>query len=873
MAQTRITSNRWRGWPSSASGIGLLGALLWLGSNLVFGADFEAAHRQWLQGDHAQTIAAAERALAEDPADQEWTCLLLEGLLTIGQYESASQVASNALARESIGLRLRWFARESFLYTGRSNEAAAQLEAITQTVSARPWAYRAPADLVAFGRVALRMGGDPKLVRDRIFEAARQSHPDLREAWIASGELALDKHDFALAARTFEDGLKRLPEDPDLLAGLARAYAPSDRKAMLDRIQAALAHNPRHIPSLLLWIDHRIDAEEYADADELLDQIYQINPRHPELWAYRAVLAHLRHQPEAERSARESALRPWPGNPEVDHLIGRKLSQKYRFTEGAAHQREALAREPGHLRARIQLAQDLLRLGQADEGWRLAREVHQADPYDVTAYNLVTLHDTMAGFASLTNGHFIVRMSQDEAALYGDRVLDLLDRARQRLTDRYELALDHPVTVEIFPESKDFAVRTFGMPENPGYLGVCFGRVITASSPAAHAGRPVNWEAMLWHEFTHVITLQLTSHRMPRWLSEGISVFEEGQANPAWAPALSPRDREMILGDDLLPVSRLSAAFLTPPSSEHLQFAYFQSALAVEFIVERFGRGCLRDILRDLGEGIGLEQAIEKRAAPMARIDRDFIAFARARARELAPGLDWQKPASAASPGRPATLSEAIRSHTGHPANYWELMAAARRAIEDRQWDEAQAALRVLIDLHPGQTGPGNAHELMAAVHRARGDAAGERRALARLAEIDGEAPEAYLRLMELAAADGDWKAVVLNARRFLAVNPLVAAPYRRLAEACEALEDWPGAAVAYRTWLRLDPPNPAAVRIPLARALHRIGDPEARRQLLAALEDAPRHREGLRLLLEMHGAAAGASKPPAPAQPSEALP
>jgi len=848
--------------------------LLWLSSSVVFGADFETAHRQCLQGDYGQAIAAAERALAEDSASEEWTCLLLEGLLTVGRYESASQAASNALARESASLRLQWFARECFLHTGRSNEAAAQLEAITQAVSARPWAYRAPADLVVFGRVALRMGGDPKLIRDRIFEAARQSHPDLREAWIASGELALDKHDFALAARTFEDGLKRLPEDPDLLAGLARAYAPSDRKAMLDRIQAALARNPRHIPSLLLWIDHRIDAEEYADADELLERVGQINPRQPELWACRAVLAHLRHQPEAEKSARENALRLWPGNPEVDHLIGRKLSQKYRFAEGAAHQREALAREPGHLRAKIQLAQDLLRLGQAEEGWRLAREVHQADPYDVTAYNLATLHDTMAGFAALTNRHFIVRMSQREAALYGGRVLDLLDRAWQQLTGRYELALDRPVTVEIFPESKDFAVRTFGLPENSGYLGVCFGRVITASSPAAHAGRPVNWEAMLWHEFAHVVTLELTSHRMPRWLSEGISVFEEGQAHPAWAPALSPRYREMILGDDLLPVSRLSAAFLTPPSSEHLQFAYFQSALAVEFIVERFGRGCLCDILRDLGEGIGLEQAIEKRAAPMGRIDRDFIAFARARAQGLAPGLDWQKPIAAASPGRLPTLNEAIRSRTGHPANYWELMAAARRSIEDRQWEEAQAALRVLIDLYPGQTGPGNAHELLAAVHRARGDAAGERRALARLAEIDGEAPEAYLRLMELAAADGDWRAVALNARRFLAVNPLVAAPYRRLAEASEALEDWPAAAAAYRTWLQLDPPNPAAVRIPLARILHRIGDPEARRQLLSALEDAPRHREGLRLLLEMHGAAAGAAKPAeASAQPSEAPP
>ena len=38
---------------------------------------------------------------------------------------------------------------------------------------------------------------------------------------------------------------------------------------------------------------------------------------------------------------------------------------------------------------------------------------------------------------------------------------------------------------EVFAEQKDFAVRTFGMPDNPGYLGVCFGSVITANGPAA----------------------------------------------------------------------------------------------------------------------------------------------------------------------------------------------------------------------------------------------------------------------------------------------------------------------------------------------------------------------------------------------------
>ncbi len=38
-----------------------------------------------------------------------------------------------------------------------------------------------------------------------------------------------------------------------------------------------------------------------------------------------------------------------------------------------------------YLPAKMQLAQDLLRLGQEEEGWRLADEVSRADGYNVVA--------------------------------------------------------------------------------------------------------------------------------------------------------------------------------------------------------------------------------------------------------------------------------------------------------------------------------------------------------------------------------------------------------------------------------------------------------------------------------------------------------
>ncbi len=81
---------------------------------------------------------------------------------------------------------------------------------------------------------------------------------------------------------------------------------------------------------------------------------------------------------------------------------------------------------------RIQLCQDLLRLGDEDEGWKLAAAIFADDAYNVVAYNLTTLHDRIAGFRTLQGDGFIVRMDPREADLYGQRVLDLLARAGRR---------------------------------------------------------------------------------------------------------------------------------------------------------------------------------------------------------------------------------------------------------------------------------------------------------------------------------------------------------------------------------------------------------------------------------------------------------
>jgi hypothetical protein len=817
-------------------------------------------------GRYDEAARLAAREVANGSWVERWYVLKVRAELAQGLYPAALGSLEAGLRRLPGSVALLLLGREVNRFNGRDAEAAAALDAIEARLQAAPSRYATPEGRVLLGRYYLIRGLDARKVLDLCYDIALKQRPDLVDAFLATAELALDKQDGALAASTLAKAPKAALEDPHYHYLLARAFSNDDRARSEKALDDALKINPRHVESLLLRAEHRIDDERYAEAGELLKKVFEVNQQDPRAWAYQAVLAHLRSHPEGEASARKSALARWASNPEVDHLIGRELSSKYRFLEGSAYQKKALEIDPDYLPAKVQLCQDLLRLGREDEGWKLAAEVFERDGYNVLAYNLITLRDRLAGFRTLKDDGFLVRMDPREADLYGPRVLDLLRKARKTLGEKYGASIPEAVTVEIFPQKKEFAVRTFGLPGAEGFLGVCFGSVITANSPASQGEHPSNWEAVLWHEYCHVVTLNKTRNKMPRWLSEGISVYEEARENPAWASALTPRYRAMILGEDFTPLSRLSSAFLAPKSGMHLQFAYFESALAVEFLVEKAGLPALRGVLDDLGAGITINQSLPGRAQlTLEQLDAEFAAFARKKAEGIAPGLTFEDPELP-----PSADSKAIEAWLEkHPKNFHGLRRLASKLVTEENWPKAKAAIERLRAAYPDYLGEDNAYLLLAAVCKKTSDPAGERAALEALASKDGDAGPAYLRLMEIEETSGDWKGLARDARRMLAVNPLVPAPHRGLARASEKLGQDSEALESYRALAILDESDPADTHYRLARLLARLGQPaEARREALKSLEEAPRFLEAHRLLLELVGPDKPPTSPPNPPRP-----
>ncbi|MFM8223315.1 MAG: hypothetical protein ACKOJF_30795, partial [Planctomycetaceae bacterium] len=82
------------------------------------------------------------------------------------------------------------------------------------SVQQAAWRYADPASRLILGHLLLREGLEPKRVLEGTYQAVQKQQPTYVPAWLASGELALEKTDEAFAAEQFRQAIKLDPQDP-----------------------------------------------------------------------------------------------------------------------------------------------------------------------------------------------------------------------------------------------------------------------------------------------------------------------------------------------------------------------------------------------------------------------------------------------------------------------------------------------------------------------------------------------------------------------------------------------------------------------------------------------------------------------------------
>src|SRR5262249_23096770 len=153
---------------------------------------------------------------------------------------------------------------------------------------------------------------------------------------------------------------------------------------------------------------------------------------------------------------------------------------------------------------------------------------------------------------------------------------------------KYTYTPPPPIRIEVYRSHADFSVRTVGL-AGLGALGGSFGTTLAFDSPAAKDAGPFHWGSAGWAALAHTVTLGLTDHGVPRWLSEGLSVYEEHKGKPGWGFNVTPGFINAFKAGKLVPVSRMNDGFMHPAYPEQVGLSYYQASLVCDLIARDWG--------------------------------------------------------------------------------------------------------------------------------------------------------------------------------------------------------------------------------------------------------------------------------------------
>ncbi len=697
---------------------------------------------------------------------------------------------------------------------------------------------------VAAGRAYVLLGRqDARSARQALgaFDAAWATDGTLMDARTRAGELLLDKYNAPDARSSFGDVLAIETSNARALLGMARVQEFEGEPEAMATVRSALAANPSLTAAHTMLARLHLDAEAYDSARVAADRALAVDSSAIEAWALRAATAWFTGETatfEASQRAAE-AINPQPAV--FFATLAESAVRHRRYAEGVQWADQAVRMDGSSVRALGVLGTNQLRTGDMSTGRATLERAFAIDPYNLWHKNTLDLLDEMDGFTTIERGHFRLVVSPEDAALMELYLLPMLEEAYDSLTARYKWSPNRPVRLEIFRRHADFSVRSVGL-TGLGALGVSFGDVLAMDAPSAREPGTFNWGSTAWHELAHTFTLGSSQNKVPRWLSEGLSVLEERRARPEWGARASVQFLAAYKADQLRPVSTLNDGFVRPRYPAEVQFSYYLASLVSEMIEQQFGVAALPAMMRAYADGLETPAVFERvLKLPTDSVDARFVAFMQARfAKDLGSVTPGSGPSDVQGP-----FVTAMREGLGH-------LEAGRTAQAKRTFEQAQAML-------PSEQGPNGPAWYLARLAIEQTDTTSALAQLARITTTQETALAANELEASLLEAQGRDSALVTTLSRIVWMAPYDAALHARLADAAMRIGDYETAVRERRATLAIGPPDPLEARYQLADALYKSGDVAgARREVLGMLENAPGFEKAQTLLLQLRSTPPG---------------
>lgn len=670
---------------------------------------------------------------------------------------------------------------------------------------------------------------------NQVFRDSARANSRAAQLRLRWARLFLQTHQYGDAVELFREALEIFPNDPHAKLGLARVYAERFEPEARPLIDEVLKQDDSLIEAHLMSARMSLEEGQFDDVERSLERATTIATRQKlpplELYTLRAALEQLRGRDPQAWIKRALDYNPRYGA--VFEQLAHFEIMRRRYREATTLLRRAVEAQPDLWSAHAELGSNLLRLGYIEEAREHLTRAYSGDPYSPTIVNSLRLLDRIDEFevttvpVAIEGETFIVRLRlhRREATVLKPYALELVREAMATFSRRYNFKLREAVTVELYPDHDDFAVRVAALP-GIGLLGVTFGYVVAMDSPSGRALGEFHWGSTLWHELAHVFTLEATDHHVPRWLSEGISVFEEWRTGPTPGVAVPPDVVAALEEGKFLPVSELDSGFIRPRYPNQVQVSYVQSGLVCLFIEQRWGFERLAALLHQFDGKATTPAAIQAtfKISP-EEFDKEFNTFVRSRFGTLLAGM----------------------------REFEERYQAARKAMQAEQWSDVIEPAKRAAALYPEHVGPGSPNLLLARAFDKLGQRPEAIAAMETYRNAGGWDPDALRELARWLDESGRGPDATAILETLNYADPLNADQHAQLGERLLASERAEESLREFQALRSLREHDQAQALFGSARALRLLGDGAgSRRHVLDALAVAPHYRPAQEFLLQI---------------------
>lgn len=503
-------------------------------------------------------------------------------------------------------------------------------------------------DLVAAGRAYLLLARQPPARGERAptpsvavraalgaFDAASARDPQSPEGALRAADLFLERYNAPDARAGYEDVLKRFPNHPRALLGLARVLEFEGKGEALVMARRAAAADASLAAAHLAVARLMLDGEYADSARAAARRAVAADGTLLEAWGVLGAVAWLRGDSANLRGALTSAERVSRRPVAYWVALSEAASRQRRYADAERFAARAVALDSLDVAALGALGTNRLRRGDIAGGRQAIERAFAIDPFHLWHKNTLDLLDQVAGFRTVRDARFEFVGPAREIAVLLPYLQPLLHEAFDSLVARYGYTPTLPIRFELYDRHADFSVRTVGL-TGLGALGVSFGATLAMDAPSARDKGAFNWGSTAWHELAHTFTLGLSAHRVPRWFTEGASVFEERRARAGWGAQATPEFLAAWRAGQLRPVSALNDGFIRPRDPGEIGRSYYQASLVVEMIASQFGVQALPAMLRAWGEGLETAEVMQRvLKLSEAELDARFAAYLAERFRDV----------------------------------------------------------------------------------------------------------------------------------------------------------------------------------------------------------------------------------------------